>query len=71
MNEQEQKFIKLAAMIVNYFVVCDAAADFVVKTTQIASSPEEALATMTEYGKLNKARSEIRAEIEDFLKNNI
>lgn len=71
MNEQEQKFIKLAAMIVNYFVVCDAAADFVQKTTQIARSPEEALATMTEYGKLNKARSEIRAEIEDFLKNNI
>lgn len=71
MNEQEQKFIKLAAMIVNYFVVCDAAADFVEKTTQIARSPEEALATMTEYGKLNKARNEIRAEIEGFLKNNI
>lgn len=71
MNEQEKKFIKLAAMIVNYFVVCDAAADFVEKTTQIARSPEEALATMSEYRKLNKARSEIRAEIEEFLKNNI
>ena len=71
MNEQEHKFIKLAAMIVNYFVVCDAAADFVEKTTQIARSPEEALATMSEYRKLNKARTEIRAEIEDFLKNNI
>lgn len=71
MNEQEHKFIKLAAMIVNYFVVCDAAADFVEKTTQIARNPEEALATMSEYRKLNKARSEIRAEIEDFLKNNI
>lgn len=71
MDEQEKKFIKLAAMIVSYFVVCDATADFVVKTTQIASSPEEALATMSEYRKLNKARTEVRAEIEDFLKNNI
>lgn len=71
MNEQEQKFIKLAALIVMYFVANDAAADFVEKTTQIARSPEEALATMSEYRKLNNARAEARAEIEEFLKNNL
>lgn len=71
MEENDIKFYKLAAMIITHFVACDAAADYVAKTTQIANSPEEAMATMEQYMKLDQARQQTRAEIEHFLKINI